>query len=382
MSKRRFGRVRKLPSGRFQARYQGPDGVDRTAPNTFATKKEAEIWLTKKEAELLAGDWLNPDLGKVSFKEYGSTWIDERPGLRPKTVQLYEGLLRIHLLPTFGNCAMSEVKVAHIRKWRKQLLDNGVGPVTVAKAYRLLKAIFNTAVEDGLIKANPCTIKKAGKEDSPERPVLTMKQVFALADAIEPRFRMLILLATFASLRWGELAALQRKNLDLDAGTIRVVGTTTELKDGSVTIGPPKSEAGKRLVSIPATLLPDLRKHMETYAEKGEHGHVFVGPKGAKLRRANFTRVWAAALKKAKLGGFHFHDLRHTGNTLAAQSGATLRDLMTRMGHSSTRAALIYQHTAMERDRAIADALGKLAEEALKPEKPEPHEEDPDGSGT
>ncbi|MGN9841490.1 site-specific integrase [Nonomuraea sp. H19] len=200
-------------------------------------------------------------LGKVSFKEYGTAWIDERAGLRPKTVQLYEGLLRIHLVPTFGNCAMSEIKVAHIRKWRKQLLDGGVGPVTVAKAYRLLKAIFNTALEDGLIKSNPCTIKKAGKEDSPERPVLTMKQVFTLADAIEPRFRMLILLATFASLRWGELAALQRKNVDLKAGTIRVVGTTTELKDGSVTIGPPKSEAGKRIVSIPATLLSDLRVH-------------------------------------------------------------------------------------------------------------------------
>ncbi|WP_219516815.1 tyrosine-type recombinase/integrase [Nonomuraea ceibae] len=382
MSKRRFGRVRKLPSGRFQARYPGPDGVDRTAPHTFPTKKEAEIWLTKKEAELLAGDWLNPDLGKVSFKEYGAAWIDERPGLRPKTVQLYEDLLRIHLVPTFGNCAMSEIKVANIRRWRKQLLDNGVEPVTVAKAYRLLKAIFNTAVEDGLIKSNPCTIKKAGKEESPERPVLTMKQVFTLAGAIEPRFRMLILLATFASLRWGELAALQRKNLDPKAGTIRVVGTTTELKDGSVTIGPPKSEAGKRIVSIPATLLPDLREHLETYAEKGEHGHVFVGPKGARLRRADFTRAWAAALKKAKLSGFHFHDLRHTGNTFAAQSGATLRDLMTRMGHSSTRAALIYQHTAMERDRAIADALGKLAEEALKPEEPEPEEQDPDGSGT
>ncbi|MBB5776777.1 tyrosine-type recombinase/integrase [Nonomuraea jabiensis] len=382
MSKRRFGRVRKLPSGRFQARYPGPDGVDRTAPHTFATKKDAEVWLTKKEAELLAGDWLNPDLGKVSFKEYGEAWIDERPGLRPKTVQLYEGLLRLHLVPTFGNCAMSEVKVAHIRKWRKQLLDNGVGAVTVAKAYRLLKAIFNTAVEDGLIKANPCTIKRAGKEDSPERPVLTMKQVFVLADAIDPRIWLLILLATFGSLRWGELAALQRRNVDLEAGTIRVVGTTTELKDGSVTIGPPKSEAGKRIVSIPTTLLPDLHKHMETYAEKGEHGHVFVGPKGAQLRRANFTRVWAAALKKAKLGGFHFHDLRHTGNTLAARSGATLRDLMTRMGHASTRAALIHQHTAMERDRAIADALGKLAEEALKPEEPESDEQDPDGSGT
>ncbi|MFI6921969.1 tyrosine-type recombinase/integrase [Nonomuraea spiralis] len=382
MSKRRFGRVRKLPSGRFQVRYPGLDGIDRTAPNTFATKREAEIWLTKKEAEIHAGDWLNPDLGKVSFKEYGTAWVEERPGLRPKTLQLYEGLLRIHLVPTFGNRTMSEIKEAHIRKWRKTRLDDGVGAVTVAKAYRLLKAIFNTAVEDGLIKSNPCKIKGAGKEDSPERPVLTMKQVFVLADSTEPRFRMLILLATFASLRWGELAALQRRNVDLEAGTIRVIGTTTELKDGSVTIGPPKSEAGKRVVSVPAMLLPDLRAHMETYAERSDDGHVFVGPKGAKLRRANFTRVWAAALKNAKLSGFHFHDLRHTGNTLAAQSGATLRDLMTRMGHSSTRAALIYQHTALERDRAIADALGKLAEEALKPEDPKPNEQDPGGSGT
>ncbi|MBB6350218.1 integrase [Nonomuraea muscovyensis] len=186
---------------------------------------------------------------------------------------------------------------------------------------------------------------------------------------------MLILLATFASLRWGELAALQRRNVDLEAGTIRVVGTTTELKDGSVTIGPPKSEAGKRVVSVPAMLLPHLREHVETYAEQTGDGHVFVGPKGARLRRANFTRVWTAALKKAGLSGFHFHDLRHTGNTLAAQSGATLRDLMTRMGHSTTRAALIYQHTAVERDRAIADALGKLAEQALS-------KQDPIGSGT
>ncbi|WP_285702745.1 site-specific integrase [Microtetraspora sp. NBRC 16547] len=202
-----------------------------------------------------------------------------------------------------------------------------------------------------------------------------MKQVFVLADAIDPRYRMLILLATFASLRWGELAALKRKNVDAVAGTIRVTGTTTELKDGSVTIGPPKSEAGKRIVSVPELLLPDLAAHLNSYAEKGDEGLVFIGPKGAQLRRANFTRTWNRALKDAKLGGFHFHDLRHTGNTFASQSGATLRELMNRMGHSTTRAALIYQHTAMERDRAIADALGKLAEEALS-------EQDPDGSGT
>ncbi|MFG1861910.1 tyrosine-type recombinase/integrase [Microbispora bryophytorum] len=115
--------------------------------------------------------------------------------------------------------------------------------------------------------------------------------------------------------------------------------------------------------------------HLNTYAGEGDEGLVFVGPKSAQLRRANFTRTWSKAVTAANLSGFHFHDLRHTGNTFASQPRPTLRELMNRMGHSTTWAALIFQHTVMERDRAIADALGKLAEEAL-------NKQDPDGSGT
>ncbi|WP_449062397.1 tyrosine-type recombinase/integrase [Planomonospora algeriensis] len=374
-AKRRFGRVRQLPSGRWQARYPGPDGVDRPAPETFATKRDAEVWLTKKEVEILDEGWTNPDLGKVAFKEYGSDWVNERPGLRPKTAQLYEGLLRIHLVPTFGTLAVNEIKPAHVRKWRKTLLDSGVGPVTVAKAYRLLKAILNTAVEDRMIKENPCQIKSGGKEESPERPTLTVKQVFALADAIEPRFRALVLLATFGSLRWGELAALQRRHLDLEARTVKVMGSTTELKDGSVTIGPPKSAAGRRTVALPEIVISELRAHLDRYTDDHDGAFVFLGAKGAMLRRSTFTRAWTKALKGAGLSGVHFHDLRHTGNTFASQSGATLRELMNRMGHSTTRAALIYLHTEGERDRKIADGMGRLAEEALKGE-------DQEGSGT
>lgn len=364
-AKRRFGRVRQLPSGRWQARYRGPDGVDRAAPETFATKRDAEVWLTRKEAEILAEDWSDPDLGKVSFKEYGSDWVNERPGLRPKTAQLYEGLFRLHLAPTFGNRAVNEIKAAHVRKWRKALLDGGVGPVTVAKAYRLLKAIMHTAMEDKMIKSNPCQIKSGGKEESPERPTLTVRQVFTLADAIDPRFRALVLLATFGSLRWGELAALRRRCLDLDAGTVRVVASTTELKDGSVTIGPPKSAAGTRTVALPEMVVAELRAHLNTYVGDGGEAFVFLGAKGAMLRRSAFTRPWAKALKSAGLSGVHFHDLRHTGNTFASRSGATLRELMNRMGHSTTRAALIYLHTESGRDRVIADSMGRLAEEAL-----------------
>src|ERR1700722_5085794 len=214
MGKRRFGRVRQLPSGRWQARYPGPDGTDRPAPETFATKTDAGIWLTLKEAEIRTGDWIDPDAGAVLFADFATSWVAERPGLRPKTVQLYEGLVRLHLVPVFaelGVVNVADIKPATVRRWRKKLLDSGLGAVTVAKAYRLLKTILNTAVGDGLIKVNPCRIDGAGQEHSPERPVLTIAQVFALADGFtDRRYRLLVLLAVFCSLRQGELAACQR----------------------------------------------------------------------------------------------------------------------------------------------------------------------------
>lgn len=367
--KRRFGRVRKLPSGRFQARYLGPDEIDRPAPHTFPTKRDAERWLVLKEAEIKSGDWLSPDAGQVSFKEYAEAWIKERPGLRAKTLERYEGLVRLHLAPTFGNSAVSDIKDAHVRRWRTHLLDSGAGAVTVAKAYRLLKAIMNTAVSDGMIKRNPCTVKGSGAENSPERPVLSISEVFALAEAIDRRYRALVLLATFANLRWGEAVALRRKDIDLKAGTVRVERTLVEVTGKPLHFGPPKTEAGVRTLPIPAIVLPELKEHVKTFAQDGDEGLIFVGGKGALLRRANFRRNWVRALDKAGLKGVRFHDLRHTGNTLAAIAGATLPELKERMGHASDRAAMIYLHATDERHREIADTLSAMAKAELKGKK-------------
>jgi integrase len=95
-------------------------------------------------------------------------------------------------------------------------------PVTAAKAYRLLKSIMATAVDDGLIRRNPCRIKGASVEKSPDRPLLTVSQVYALADAVDRRYRALILLACFCGLRWGELAGLQRADIHCNPRTVRV----------------------------------------------------------------------------------------------------------------------------------------------------------------
>jgi integrase len=341
--------------------------VDRAAPETFAGKTDAEVWLVKIEAEILNDQWINPDDGKVPFGEYARDWIDERPDLRPKTVELYRYLLRRHLNPTFGSKPIAEIKEPQVRRWRKQLLDAEVSAVTTAKAYRLLKAVLATAADDGAIRRNPCRIKGAGQEKSPERPTLTIPQVFALAEAIGQRYRALVLLAMFSSLRWGELAGLRRCDVDLDARTVRVERQLTEVRGRGIEFGPPKSEAGKRVVPIPEVIISVVRWHVSCFAQSGDEGLVFTSPTGKPLRHSHFRqRVWVKALSSAGLAGFHFHDLRHSGNTLAASAGATLRELMDRMGHDSERAAMIYLHGSDARQHQIADSLSELAREELK----------------
>ncbi len=364
--RRRFGRVRQLASGRWQARYPGPDGIDRPAPDTFATKTDAEIWLTLKEAEIRKGDWIAPDAGAVAFEEYAKSWVVERPNLRPKTVQLYEYLVRLHLVPVLsalGVVTVADVKEGIVRKWRKKLLDSGLSTVTVAKAYRLLKAIMNTAVDDGLIKRNPCRIKGADRENSPERPVLSVAQVYALADAVGLRHRALILLAAFTSLRWAELAALRPADIDLDARTVRVT-RQLHYHQAGYSFRSPKSRAGVRVVDFPELIVPDLREHLQWVPASADL--VFVSSTGSPLSHSNFrNRVWLPALAAVGLEGIHFHDLRHTGNHLTANAGANPRELMARMGHDSERAALIYLHSTSARQRALADAVGESARAEL-----------------
>ena len=379
--RRRFGAVRELKSGQWQARYRGPDGIMRPADRTFPSKTDADVWLTKKEAEILNAEWLNPDSGRVPFTEYAATWIEERPNLRPKTVQLYKYVLRCHLRPHFEAKAVADIKEADVRRWRKKLVDQGVSTVTLAKAYRLLKAVLNTAVDDGLIKRNPCRIKGAGQEKSPERPVLTITEVYALAGAVDQRYRALVLLGTFGSLRWGELAALRRRHVDLEAGTVRVEHSLTELPGGGYRFGPPKSDAGQRTVPVPDVIVPELRWHLSCFTSKEDDALVFTSPTGTPLRHGNFRRRdWLKAREAVGLTSIHFHDLRHAGNTLTAEAGANLRELMERMGHSSTKAALVYLHSTSERQRTLADAVGRLARAELR--KAKKADSDAKASGT
>ena len=339
---RPFGSMRALPSGRYQVRYLGPDGVRRAAPRTFATKADARRWLTLTESDITRGAWVDESDGEM-LSVYAARWITERPGLSARTIELYSGLLRLHIAPQLGSIGIRKIAPAQVRSWRQGLLDTGVGPSTVSKAYRLLRAVLNTAFDDELIRRNPCRIKGAGVEHPAERPVLTLDQVMTLADSIDPRYRLLVLLAVFASLRWGELMGLRKTDVDLIDGLVRVERTIVLIGADQV-VKTPKTAAGRRTVALPLWLLPLIENHFRDYSDHAPNGAVFVGPYGKTPARPNFSPIWARALTAANLPGVHFHDLRHTGNHFAAISGASTRELMGRMGHVSVDAALVYQH--------------------------------------
>jgi integrase len=411
---RRFGNVRKRESGRYQIRYPGPDGRIRTGPETYERKSDAERALVIIEGQMASGSWTDPERGRIKLGDYASLWIAER-GLRPRTMDLYRWLLKKHIAPYLGGVPVGKMSARLVREWRAELLGNGASVSVAAKAYRLLRAVMTTAVdEDSMLPRNPCRIKGAGDEDAAERPVLTVRQVFDLAERVgrrpignirkvpdgyrlrfsrnglmrtsperyvsrqeaeralwkmaddgradcthDRRFYALVLLATFASLRWGEATALRRSDLDLETRAVRVRAAYVERSTGEMLLGPPKSKAGRRVVGIPAAMIPDLTAHLAIYVKDEPGALVFPGVKGGPIRRGNFNKMsaWPQAVASIGMPGLHFHDLRHTGNQFAANSGAGLRDLMARMGHDSERAAMIYQHVARGADQVITSAI-------------------------
>lgn len=360
--RRTFGTVRRLPSGRWQARFYTPNGRRHLAPTTFATRAQAGRYLASVDLDRARGAGVDPRAGRERFADYAQRWLSQRPRpLRPRTLELYEMLLRRHIAPTFGTVGLDAITPVAIRSWHAELRSRGIGEVSLAKAYRLLRAILATAVEDEALPRNPCRLREAGVERAVERRPPSLDEVNAVAAAIEPRYRLLVLLAAWSGLRWGELIALSRATVDPLGGSLAVQAQFVEARDKRLLLGPPKSDAGRRTVAVPPHLLPELRTHLRDYVEPSRTALLFVGARGAPLHRSNFHVVWSRAQQQSGLAGIRFHDLRHLAATLAAISGATTRELMARMGHSSPRAALIYQHATADRDRAIAAAMSELA---------------------
>lgn len=351
-----FGSIRKLPSGRYQVRYFHL-GRRITADHTFPTKADARAFLAGVETDLKRGNYVDPSAGRITFGEYAGWWIEERP-LRPRTRETYDSQLK-RLLSAFGTAQLSTISPADVRTWHGRLSQSELHPNTVAKIYRLLRTILGTAVDDGVLPSNPARIRGASKERAVERPLLTWDHVVALAGAIEPRFNALVWTAAASGLRFGELSGLEVRHLDVDRSELRVNQTLSFKKGSGPTLGPPKTDSAHRTVVVPGQITHRLCEHIDTFTTRRKPTDlVFTSIKGSPLLNRTFAPYWRATVAANGMVDIRFHDLRHLAGTEAATAGASLREVMARMGHASSSASLRYLKASEIRDRNIADAIG------------------------
>lgn len=381
MAERRdFGHIRRLPSGRYQASYIGPDLGRHKAPSTFEKRDLAVVWLRNEQRmieDAVADEvrWVSPDERlaasrrkaepKVRFGEYGDKWIVERRNskgepLRALTRKDYELVLAKYLVPTFGDRPIDQITRADVRTWHAKL--GSTAPRTSAKAYGLLRAIMNTAVDDELIAASPVHIRGAGAQ-AIKRKVepATPAEIEMMADAMPPRLRASVIISAWCALRYGELAELRRKDIDVKRKLIRVRRAVTFPPGGPV-VGPPKSDAGVRDVSIPPHIWSVVEEHLKEYVRPAPDALLFPSEGRGHIWHSGMNNYFSRARAAAGREDLTWHDLRHTGATLAAQVGATTAELQARLGHSTSVAAQLYQHAAKDRDRQIAERLSRLVD--------------------
>jgi integrase len=187
-----------------------------------------------------------------------------------------------------------------------------------------------------------------------------LDQLDIIVGEMPDHLKLMVHLATWCALRFGELVELQRRDIDLEDGVIHIRRAAVRVDKGWK-VGDPKSEAGKRDVAIPPHLMPAVKEHLSKHVGKQRDSLLFPARNGGHLQPSTFQRHFYRGRDKAKRSDLRLHDCRHTGAVLAAQTGATLAELMVRLGHSTPQAAMRYQHAAQGRDKAIAEALSKLA---------------------
>lgn len=401
VKRRGFGQLSTMRSGRIQARYTGPDGMIHTAPSTFEDRDAAVAWL-RNERRLIEDSpdaWTPPRARaeaarakRMTFGEYAEVWLPARKTkgkpLAARTRDHYRDLLDRFLLPTFQDVALTSITPEIVDHWY-ELTALG-RPTYQAHAYGLLRTILGTAVDRGLIKtANPAKVRGGGTTNRRHKvKPAVLSELAAIVAAMPERRRLMIQLAAWCGLRFGELAELRRKDVDLKAkiikvrrGVVRVKVPVSDGSEGRTRLEPlvkePKTEAGTRDVPIPPHLLADVRAHLRDYAESGREGLLFPGQPGKHLTASAFYgreallnkdktvrrkgHGWYEARRLAGRSDLRFHDLRHTGLTNAAVAGATIAELMALAGHSTPGAAMRYQHAAADRMQELAARLSKIA---------------------
>jgi integrase len=373
--RRGFGRVERLASGRYRAAYTGPDTRLYRAPETFAAKDDAIAWLTARRAEINLELWA-PEAAAGAVRQraiptlrvYGDEWLETRKtqgrALRPTTRQQYRMLLDNFIYPTFGDQRLDRISADDVNEWYDALAP---GRETIrAHSYSLLRTVFASAAAERphpLVPYNPAHIRGAGaaKRAHHVQPA-SLQELKTIVEKMPDRYKLMALLAAWCAMRFGELTELRRGDIDLRTGRVKVRRGVVRV-DGEFIIGPPKTDAGVRDIAIPPHLLPLVKDHLSDHTAPGRESLLFPasGDSNRHMAPATLYKVYYPAREAAGRKDLRWHDLRHTGAVLAAQTGATLAELMGRLGHTTPGAAMRYQHAAADRDAEIARRLSELA---------------------
>lgn len=373
MTRRVFGNIRQLPSKRYQATYQGPDGRRHKGWSTYLSQGDAAAWLRDEEILIDRAEWTPPAhrnpvtiAAPMTLREYAEGNLKRRAvrlrrPIKPTTVDNYRKLLDLCILPELGRHALVDVTPVIVRRWYDALPETN--PTQNGNAYALLRSIMGDAVEDDLIPRNPVKIKGAGKP-APKRiaGALNLAELTVYMLHADPH-ALPLLLAAWCALRSGEVRGLRRSDVADDGSVIRVAQTVTRIGKGQREwyYGTPKTAAGARTIAVPPHLQAKLRDHLEAMGDVPPERLLFPAKDGVHPMNENVLREahkrGAGAINRPTLT---VHDLRRTGATLAGQTGATVKELMAMLGHTQPAVAMLYQVADADRDRLRAQRMSQL----------------------
>ena len=344
---------------RYDVRLRDPSG--RTYTRTFRTRREAEAFASDEQAGRRRGAWLDPRRAEATLREVAAEWLDSNPAKRPSSRARDDSALRTHILPALGDRPIGSLTPSDLQRcindWSERL-----GPRSVRRVYQTLAAVLNAAVLNDRIARSPCRGIRLPAVQPIDRPVITSNQLADLAKTLGPEFEAMAYLGAVLGLRWGECAGLRVDRIDFDRSTITVAEQVTRGAGGRSVTGPPKSEAGRRTLAVPAALVSLLTQHLERRGLGLENRDAFVfgTPDGEHLDYSNWLhRIWYPARAEAGLDWLQFHDLRRANATGLVLEGVDLKTAQTRLGHTDPRLTLgIYAQATTEADRQAADRLG------------------------
>jgi len=350
--------IGKRPDGRWRARYRGPDRRERS--KHFGRKVDAEKWLAAMSVSRDRGEWVDPSLSVVLLTEWSQQWLVGQTHLKPSTKTRYASLLATHVVPTFGNVRLSELRHAAVQTWVSGLIDKGLAAATVRQAHRVLSLVLDLAVRDGRLPRNPAHGVKMPKAATPSKRFLSHAQVHALAEECG-RYRTAVLTLAYCGVRFGELAGLRTSDVDLMRRRITVQRAVVDL-GGKLIVGTPKSHQ-EREVPIPRFLAELLAEELHG---RDQDAPAFPSPRGGFLRNYSFRRQWFdAAATAVGVDGLTPHELRHTAASLAIASGASVKVIQRMLGHASAAMTLdVYSHLFADDLDTVADRLNVLGEAA------------------